>query len=81
MFITVQWPFADFLMSPAAANPFFGTIYRDYLEGPQSYEARNLFVTERPGTFWPRMAWALFGAILLTRMGIGCGDWMRRIRR
>ena len=26
----VEWPFANFLMSKAAANRFFGTIYFDY---------------------------------------------------
>ena len=29
-FIAVQWPFADFLMTPAARNWFFGTGYIDF---------------------------------------------------
>ena len=28
--VAVEWPFASFLMTPAAANRFFGTIYFDY---------------------------------------------------
>src|SRR5579864_3016868 len=44
LFWAVQWWFADFLNSPAAANPVFGTIYRDYGSGPGSYEFKNLFV-------------------------------------
>src|SRR5207302_136149 len=30
VFVAVQWPFANFLMSPAARNRFFGAIYFDY---------------------------------------------------
>src|SRR4249920_2558096 len=30
VFVAVQWPFANFLMSPLARNWFFGAIYFDY---------------------------------------------------
>jgi hypothetical protein len=28
--VAVEWPFASFLMTPASANRFFGTMYFDY---------------------------------------------------
>ena len=79
----VQWPFANFLMSPWAANRFFATIYHDYGTPPQAYEVRNLFFSweKTPGEFWTSMALALVIAIVMTRLGLAASDWMRRIRR
>ncbi|MGI8989637.1 MAG: hypothetical protein ACR2I2_08645 [Bryobacteraceae bacterium] len=75
----VQWPFADFLMSPAARNALFGSAYLDYLSSPNSYQARFAFL---PSTnFWPEMALALLAAILTTRFGFAWGNWMRDVRR
>jgi hypothetical protein len=82
-FVAVQWPFADFLMSPASRNRIFETNNYPYAVPPASAWVRNVFVaTEHgPGRFWMRMAMALVAAVLMTRIGIGWGDWMRRIRR
>jgi hypothetical protein len=83
VFAAVQWPFADFLMSPAARNRFFGAIYFDYNLRPSSYYVRYLFLpTERsPGEFRMEMALAAACAIVTTRIGLAWGDWMRRVRR
>ena len=43
-FLVVQWPFADFLMSPTARNWFFGTTYFDYGTPATSLYARFEFV-------------------------------------
>lgn len=75
-----QWYFADFLMSSGAANGFFGTIYRDYGTGPNSLEARNLFVPAEPH-FFSGMAIAAVLAILTTRLGFGWGAWMKTVKR
>jgi len=79
----VQWPFASFLMSPASRNWFFGTIYFDYNLHPNSLYARYRFAPlDKDATqFWREMALAVTAAILTTRLGLGWGEWMRRIRR
>ena len=82
-FIAVQWPFANFLMSPASRNWFFATGNFPYFVPPSSPWVRNVFVpTEQsPALFALRMAIALVAAVVMTRIGMGWGEWMRRIRR
>jgi hypothetical protein len=76
----VQWPFAGFLMSPASRNWFFGTHIFGYYTHPQSYLFRNEFLPTEPD-FWRGMAIAAGLAMLSARLGLGWGDWMRKIRR
>jgi hypothetical protein len=82
-FIAVQWPFADFLMSPASRNRIFETTNYPYFVPSTSPWVRNVFIhTEHtPGGFWLRMAIALGVAIVMVRLGMAWGEWMRRIRR
>ena len=82
-FLAVQWPFADLLMSPASRNRIFETTNYPYAIPPTSPWVRNVFVpTEHSSAeFWVRMAMALGAAILMTRIGMAWGEWMRRIRR
>ena len=79
----VQWPWAEFLQSPAARNPLFGSAYFDYLTGPTSYQRRYLFFQREPTltAFWTQMALALVCAVLTTRLGIAAGNWMRKVQR
>ena len=82
VFAAVQWPFANFLMSPLARNWFFGTHYFGYYLRPESLYARNLFFPLESGAdLWQEIAWTLVTAILTTRLGLAAGSWMRRIRR
>jgi hypothetical protein len=78
--VAVQWPFADFLMTPAAANAFFGTIYRDYGTSAKSHEALNIFYPSETG-FGMRMLIALVVAMVTARIGLGWGNWMRTVKR
>ncbi len=82
-FFAVQWPFANFLMSPVSRNWFFATNNIPYFIPPNSPWARYAwFPTEfTPLQFGIRMALALVAAILMTRVGLSWGDWMRRLRR
>lgn len=82
-FVAAQWPFADFLMSPASRNQFFVTTNYPYAVPPTSAWVRNIFVpTEHSfSQFWLRMAIGLVAAIVTTRIGMAWGEWMRRIRR
>jgi hypothetical protein len=80
LFAAVQWPFANFLMSPEAANGFFGTMYRDYLTPANSLEGRNLFLpAER--NFSTMMLIGLVAAVFTSRIGLGWGRWMRQVQR
>ena len=80
LFVAAEWPFASFLMTPGAANGFFGTIYRDYGTGANSLEGRNLFLpAER--NFSTLMLYALVAAVLTSRVGLGWGRWMRTVKR
>src|SRR5262249_28124922 len=81
--IAAQWPVADFLMSPAARNWFFGTHYFDYgTPHSSAYYNYRFYQFERtPMAAILGMATALVYAILSTRLGIAWGNWMQRIRR
>jgi hypothetical protein len=81
--VAVQWPFADFLMSPASRNWFFATQNFPYFIPSTSFWVRNLFFSTDDSSrhFWMMMAIALGVAVLMTRTGLAWGDWMRRIRR
>jgi hypothetical protein len=80
VFWGVEWFFADFLMTPAAANAFFGAMYRDYGAGPASHEARNLFVPAE-SNWTTLMVFALGASIVMSRIGIGWGRWMGTVKR
>jgi hypothetical protein len=78
----VQWPFANFLMSPAARNWFFATRYFGYDVNPASYYARYLFYPAEPAAvFRQELLLALAAAIVTTWLGLAWGAWMQRIRR
>jgi len=80
--VAVQWPFADFLQSPAARNWFFHTNIFDYATRPDWSNLRYVFITpDPPAVFARQMLAALVAAILTTRLGIAWGDWMQRVRR
>jgi len=82
LLMAVQWPFADFLMSPWARNWFFGAKYFGYYQGPGSFYVRNLFFpTEAGAGLWKQCGMTLAVAMLTTRLGFAAGNWMRRIRR
>jgi hypothetical protein len=82
VFVAVQWPFADFLMTPAARNWFFGARYFSYFVPKTSLYFRNLFLpTERGSIFWQECAWTLLTAALTIRFGLATGTWLRGIRR
>jgi hypothetical protein len=82
-FFAAQWPFANFLMSPAARNWFFAGDNAPYFIPPTSHWARHEFLaTEFTVTqFAVTMVFALLASFLTIRAGFSWGDWMRRIRR
>jgi hypothetical protein len=81
LLLAAEWPFAQFLMSGASRNRFFGTMYFWYGLHPESYLARGLFHTESPGEFWQGIALALVISIVTIRWGISRGHWLGKIKR
>jgi hypothetical protein len=82
-FVAVQWPFANFLQSPAARNWVFGTQYFPFFVPLTDNWVRYVFTQVESGApeFWFRMALTLAIAILSARAGLSLGGWMRRVRR
>jgi len=82
-FLAAQWPFANFLMSPASRNWFFATDNFPYFVPPTTHWGSYSWLpTEStPTQFAVRMLLALVAAILMTRLGLTWGNWMQRIRR
>ena len=82
VFAAVQWPFANFLMSPGARNWFFGTHYFGYYVGPTSMWRRYLYLNmETGGALWREVGWTAVTAVATTWMGLRSGAWAQRVRR
>jgi len=80
--VAVEWPFADFLMSKASQNRFFGTMYFDYNMPSLSYDYLRLFWQPEQGwQLWSGLGLAMVFAALSTWLGIWLGRWMRDIQR
>jgi hypothetical protein len=83
-FLVVQWPFADFLHSPAARNWIFFTDEFSYMVPARSNAREFRFYAPQSltsGLFWLGMVAALGYAALSARAGLAWGGWMRRVRR
>ena len=83
--MAVQWPFANFLMSDGAKNWFFGSNHFGYFVHPNSRLRRGVFFTpasekEMVG-FALVLAQAALAAVLMSRVGLAFGNWMRTVRR
>ena len=81
--LAVQWPFANFLLSPWARNWFFYTHLRDYRSGSGNFEAMNkFFYWERTSAeFATNLALALVASVAMTWLGLHWGRWLRKVRR
>jgi hypothetical protein len=82
-FVAVQWPFANFLMTPLARNRFFGTAYMDFNTPATSVYARYLFRAREaaPAQFWRGMITAAILSWLFVWIGLHAGRAMQRVRR
>ncbi|MBZ5530075.1 MAG: hypothetical protein LAO20_01470 [Acidobacteriia bacterium] len=81
--IAVQWPFATFLMSPAARNWFFAPPDFPYFAMPSSPTVRHVFVgwEKTSEWFWRNMSLAFLASVLSMWVGIVFGDWLKKVRR
>jgi hypothetical protein len=82
-FVAVQWPFAEFLMTPAARNWVFGAGYMDFSTPVASSYARNVFFYRdaTPQKFWVLMAVAAATASFMSWAGLRIGAALGRVRR
>jgi hypothetical protein len=82
-FLAAEWPFATFLMTPAARNWFFGMAYFAYFDPAGfRYNPYQFQLAEKTsGEFWGLMAVALVVSVVTARLGFAWGDWLRRMRR
>lgn len=80
--VAVEWPFTKFLMTPAAANRFFGTTYFSFFQNPNSFDVRRQFFSPDSGvTLWMGLLKASIYASLSAWCGLAFGKWMRGVRR
>ncbi len=78
-----QMPFATFLMSDLAQNPLFAADNFPYQVSHNSYYYRRLFVPTDANTAAFRLGLlaAMGSAVVMARLGLGWGRWLRRVRR
>jgi len=81
--IAVEWPFATFLMTPAARNWFFATIDFPYFALPTSPTVNHVFVhwEQSAGQFWRNMGLAFLFSVLSMWAGIYWGEWLNKVKR
>jgi hypothetical protein len=78
----VEWPFANFLLSKASENRFFGTIYFDYNSRPDGPDRLRQFLHPDHGItlYWGLLRAAIYGSIS-TWFGLSFCRWMRSVQR
>jgi hypothetical protein len=78
----VEWPFANFLLSKASENRFFGTIYFDYNSRPNGYDRLRHFLNPDHGTilYFGLLRAAIYASISAW-IGLSFGRWMRSVQR
>lgn len=82
VFFMVQWPFANFLMTPLARNWVFGTEYMDFGTPARSLYAQFLFPPpEASVQFWRGMGIATLVSCVMVWAGIHAGRAMQRVQR
>jgi hypothetical protein len=83
LFMAAQWPFASFLMTPAARNAFFNAENWVYWMSPTGLVYNRNWAPIAPGT--PPLAAQLGVALLLgalsSYVGLWFGQWMTKVKR
>ena len=78
-FLAVQWPFAEFLVSPWARNDLFGSHRMDYGVPPEIQE--RFYQLNPPDDLAAGLPIAIAIGFVSARLGLWCGNWMSRVRR
>src|SRR5260370_42080463 len=82
-FVAVQWPFADFMLSSAARNRVFGTIYFGYSDSANLlYDPYRFAPLDKThAAFVHGMVMVVLASIIFSLIGMALGKWMRKVRR
>ena len=78
-FVAVQWPFADFLVSPWARNDLFGSHRMDYGVPPEIQQ--RFYQLNPPDNLVVGLPIAIAIGFASARLGLWWGNWMSRVRR
>ena len=83
LFIAVQWPFASFLMTPAARNWVFNADNFVYWLSPSGVEWSRNWVAPDAGAapLGAQFALAVFLGAVSSYVGLWFGQWMTKVRR
>jgi hypothetical protein len=82
IFMAVEWPFASFIMTPAARNWFFAPYNFPYFARPDWSEVRYAFIPPDPtATFVTLLGIAFAVSIFSMWLGIGFGNWLKKVQR
>ena len=81
VFFAAQWSFGSFYNSPASENWVFASTNYYYALPKTSYAYRHIFPPVRPTELARGLALAAGLAVLSSRLGLACGDWLRRVKR
>ena len=77
--VAVQYPFADFLVSPWARNDLFGSHRMDYGVPPDIQQ--RWYQLNPPDNLTVGLPIAVAIAFVSARLGLWWGNWMSRVRR
>ena len=78
----VEWPFANFLLSDASKNRFFGTIYFHYNSRADGFDRlRQWFHPDHGLALYAGLLRAAVYASISTWLGLLFGRWMRGVQR
>jgi hypothetical protein len=78
----VEWNFANFLLSDASKNRFFGTIYFDYNSRANGFDRmREYLLPDHGAVLYKGLLSATVYASLSTWIGLQFGRWMRSVQR
>ena len=82
VFLAVQWPFAEFLLSPGARNWIFGAHYFGFATRSTFPEFRHIFI-DLDGAlgFRRQLGLAALAALLSARLGLAAARFLRGVQR
>jgi hypothetical protein len=82
LLVAVEWPFANFLLSKASENRFFGTGYFGYYARADNFSRMRLFFHPSAGVELAKaLGWASVYCMIGTWAGLRFGGWMKTVQR
>ena len=83
LYVAVQWPFASFLMTPAARNAFFNADNFVYWMSPSGVTWNHTWAPADPNSapLAAQLGFALVLGAISSYLGLWFGTWMTKVRR